>query len=60
MNQKEMIASLKEQKILLGIQSRFPHAGILEVLCPGWDLRRTQTIMEGAEYCDFRYEIKKA
>ena len=32
---------------------------VCNALCPGWDLRRTQTIMEGADYCDFRYEIKK-
>ena len=32
---------------------------IADALCPNWDFRRTQTIMEGASHCDFRYNLKK-
>jgi len=30
-----------------------------EALCPNWEFRRTQTLMEGASYCDFRYQLRK-
>jgi hypothetical protein len=32
---------------------------IAEALCPSWEFHRTQTIMEGASHCDFRYNLKK-
>jgi hypothetical protein len=27
---------------------------------PDMELKRTQTIMQGASYCDFRYKLKPA
>lgn len=32
---------------------------LIEGFNPGIGLRRTQTIMEGAEFCDFRYRMRK-
>jgi L-2-amino-thiazoline-4-carboxylic acid hydrolase len=33
---------------------------LIEGFNPNVELRRTQTIMRGAPYCDFRYHVKKA
>ena len=33
---------------------------VAEVGSPEVELTRTQTIMQGAGYCDFRYRLKKA
>lgn len=32
---------------------------LIEGFNPNIELKRTQTILEGAEFCDFRYEVKK-
>jgi len=32
---------------------------VADALCQNWDFSRTQTIMEGASHCDFRYKMKK-
>lgn len=29
-----------------------------DILRPDWEFQRTQTLMEGAPYCDFRYKLK--
>ena len=30
-----------------------------DALRPNWGFRRTQTLMQGASHCDFRYRLKK-
>ena len=30
-----------------------------DTLRPNWEFHRTQTLMEGASHCDFRYKLKK-
>ena len=30
-----------------------------KTLRPNWEFRRTQTLMEGASHCDFRYRLKE-
>jgi hypothetical protein len=32
---------------------------LIEEFNPDIELKRTQTILEGAAFCDFRYEVKK-
>ena len=32
---------------------------LIEGFNPNIELKRTQTILEGADFCDFRYEVKK-
>jgi len=50
-------SGLRERGCLLSCERDFP---FMDGFNPDFELERTQTIMEGADHCDFRYRKRRA